>query len=73
MMDCQIFNKKPVKLNFWNLIKIWDFLDFFEIFLKNSIFPDISPKILWMDVVSIKKVRKNKTSLIKGYLDKKTT
>ena len=73
MKDCQIFNKKSVKLNFWNLIKIWDFLDFFEVFLKNSIFHDISPKILWMDVVSIKKVRKNKTSLIKGYLDKKTT
>ena len=26
-----------------------------------------------MDVVSIQKVRKNKISLIKGYLDKKTT
>ena len=47
--------------------------ELFEVFLKNSIFLDISPKTLWMDVVSIQKVRKNKTSLIKGYLDKKTT
>ena len=72
-MDCQIFNEKSVKLNFWNLIKIWEILNFFEVFLKNSIFLDISPKILWMDVVSIQKVRKNNTSLIKGYLDKQTT
>ena len=72
-MDCQICNEKSLKLNFWNLIKIWEILNFFEVFLKNSIFQDISPKILWMNVVSIPKVRKNKTSSIKGYLDKKTT
>ena len=52
-----------------NLKKILTFLKF----KKTSIFQDISPKILWMDVVSIKKVRKNKTSLIMGDLDKKTT
>ena len=65
MIDCHVFNKKSVKLNFWNLIKIGEILNFFEVFLKNSIFLDISPKILWMDFVSIQKVRKNKTSLIK--------
>ena len=59
----------------WKICKT-EFLKFdqnfknFELFLKNSNYQGIYPRILWLDVISIEKSWKNETSFIKDHLDR---